>query len=106
MRKFRLILITVVTTAILISCLFAVYFLFTRHNNTTIAVVERTSSAAQTSQAPAKTDGASENPFLPQTDSTSAIEAPVLHALEILWRLFLAVVLSAILAFRPRKDVP
>jgi len=104
MRKFRLILISLLTAAILISCLFAVYFLYSRQNNTTLAVVEKNSDVVQTAQTPKS--GSSENPFLPQSDSTAAVESPVLHALEILWRLLLAVILSAILAFRPRKNVP
>jgi uncharacterized membrane protein YhiD involved in acid resistance len=109
MRNFRLVLISIVTTAILISSLFAVYFLYTRRDNPVMAVVERTNSAspaAQTGQTPAQPSG-SENPFMPTpTGTTTNVEATAIHALEILLRLFLAVVLAGILAFRPRKNAP
>jgi hypothetical protein len=49
--------------------------------------------------------GASDdNPFMPS--ATSAAESPVLHTAEIIGRLLLAVILSGILAFRPRQNVP
>ena len=105
MRKFRLILISIVTAAILLSSLVAVYFLFTRQNNTTIAIFETTNSqpSAQVKGSPAEN---SENPFLPAANTTNTVETPIINALDILWRLFLAVVLAAILAFRPRKNAP
>jgi uncharacterized membrane protein YhiD involved in acid resistance len=104
MRKFRLILISIVTAAILISSFFAFYFLFTRRTNTSIAVVE-TANTQQISQTPVKSAGG-ENPFIPSADTVQAVESPAVHALEILLRLFLAVVLSGVLAFRPRKNAP
>jgi uncharacterized membrane protein YhiD involved in acid resistance len=50
-----------------------------------------------------------ENPFLPQTSANNAPKDEILNGvgvLGIVWRLFVAVVLAAILAFRPRKNVP
>jgi len=105
MRKFRLVLILLATTAILITSLIAVYLLFTRRNNTAIAVIE-TANVKQVTPTPAASNGGSDNPFLPSTNQTNTVETPAIHALEILLRLFLAVVLSAILAFRPRKNAP
>ncbi|HEY8560549.1 MAG TPA: DUF4956 domain-containing protein [Pyrinomonadaceae bacterium] len=105
MRKFRLILISIVTTAILISSLFAVYLLYTRRPNTSIAVVEN-ANTQQLSQASGTPAGGGDNPFLPAASPGQTTESEVIHALEILWRLFLAVVLAGILAFRPRKNVP
>src|SRR5690349_18248975 len=103
MRKFRLVLILLVTTAILMTSLIAVYLLVTRRNYPTIAVVEP-AGVKQTSQTPAGSADGAENPLLPPTNTTNTVETPVIHALEILLRLFLAVVLAAILAFRPRKN--
>jgi uncharacterized membrane protein YhiD involved in acid resistance len=108
MRKFRLILVSIVTAAIVISCLFAVYFLYSRRTNTSIAVIEKSANmpqSAQTAQPTTKPAG-SDNPFIPSAETTAAVESQAVQALEILWRLFLAVVLSGILAFRPRKNVP
>jgi uncharacterized membrane protein YhiD involved in acid resistance len=105
MRKFRLILISILTAAILISSLFAVYFLYSRRTNTATAIGEG-GTAQQVTQTPSKSSAESENPFLPSANTTRAVESPTLHPLEILLRLFLAVVLSGILAFRPRKNVP
>ena len=105
MRKFRLVLILLVTTAILITSLIAVYLLLTRRNNTSFAVIE-TANVKQVKPTPASSAGGSDNPFLPAANSTNTVETDVIHALEILLRLFLAVVLSAVLAFRPRKNVP
>ena len=88
----------------MISCLFAVYFLLTRKN--TSASIPEGANTPQIAQSRAQTgDGGSENPFMPQPNSTGG-ESTAIHAFEILLRLFLAVVLSAILAFRPRKNVP
>ena len=105
MRKFRFVLISLVTTAILITSLIAVYLLFTRRSNTAIAVIE-TANVQQVTPTPAKAEGVSENPFMPPATTTNTVETPAIHALEILLRLFLAVVLSAVLAFRPRRNAP
>jgi len=105
MRKFRFVLISLVTTAILITSLIAVYLLFTRRSNTAIAVIE-TANVKQVTPTPAKAEGVSENPFMPPATTTNTVETPAIHALEILLRLFLAVVLSAVLAFRPRRNAP
>ncbi len=105
MRKFRLVLILLVTTAVLTTSLIAVYLLLTRRSNTAIAVIE-TANVNRVSPTPAPAAGGSENPFLPPTNTTNTVETPAIHALEILLRLFLAVILAAILAFRPRKNVP
>ena len=107
MRKFRFVLIGGVTIAILISITFAIYFLFNRQNNSANSTVRGNVNAAQTSEKPAKPAG-SDNPFLfgMDTSTEAAVESTAVHAFEILLRLFLAVALSAILAFRPRKNVP
>jgi len=50
---------------------------------------------------------ADENPFIPKQNSlASEVATPLISSLEIIGRLLLAVVLSGILAFRPRKNVP
>lgn len=63
--------------------------------------------SAQTSGTPTPGQG---NPFLDQIASTetrpSASDAPVLGSFQVIQRLLLAVLLSGILAFRPRKNVP
>jgi len=104
MKRLRLILVSVITTAILISCLFAVYFLYNQRNINASPIAGEQTNAAQPEKTTAKPDN-SENPFLAQMDSTVAPVIPI-SSLEIVWRLFLSVVLSAILAFRPRKNVP
>lgn len=104
MRRLRLILVSVITTAILISCLFAVYFLYNKHRINTLPIAGEQTNAAEPLKTTTKPDN-SENPFLAQMDSTDAPTMPI-NSLDIVWRLFLSVVLSAILAFRPRKNVP
>ena len=106
MKRLRLILISVITTAILISCLFAVYFLYNQRNKTAVPLASEQANISQPVNPAARTNN-SENPFVPQTES-SAATVPVLpvNALEIVLRLFLSVVLSGILAFRPRRNVP
>jgi uncharacterized membrane protein YhiD involved in acid resistance len=50
---------------------------------------------------------ADQNPFIPNSSTLAGeVAAPLLGSLEIIGRLLLAVVLSGILAFRPRKNVP
>jgi len=107
MTRLRLILVSVITTAILISCLFAVYFLYNQRNTNVSPIAgDQTNTAAQPAKTTAKTD-TSENPFLAQTDSTPSPSAPAhVNSLEIVWRLFLSVVLAAVLAFRPRRNAP
>jgi hypothetical protein len=104
MKTYRLILVGAVSFAILISVIFAIYFLSNRQNNAVAPVSRANVNAAQTPGKPA----ASDNPFLFGLDSSNqpAVESENIHALEILLRLFLSVVLSAILAFRPRKNAP
>lgn len=110
MKRLRLILISVITTAILISCLFAVYFLYNQRNKTVAPIANEQANAAQPVNQTAKSTNI-ENPFIPQaesTNTTTAATVPVLpvNALEIVLRLFCSVVLSGILAFRPRRNVP
>jgi uncharacterized membrane protein YhiD involved in acid resistance len=45
-----------------------------------------------------------ENPFMQAANST--VSSPIITTLEIFFRLLVAVILSGILAFRPRKNVP
>jgi uncharacterized membrane protein YhiD involved in acid resistance len=48
-----------------------------------------------------------QNPFVPkQSTLADSVTAPLLGSIEIIGRLLLAVILSGILAFRPRKNVP
>ena len=107
MKRLRLILVSVITTAILISCLFAVYFLYNQRNINASKVAGEQTNAAQPAGTTPKTDN-NENPFLAQMESTPSPTAPVtpINSLEIVLRLFLSVVLSAALAFRPRKNAP
>ena len=49
---------------------------------------------------------AGDNPFLPKESVAGDVAAPFLGSIEIIGRLLLAVILSGILAFRPRKNVP
>jgi len=106
MRKFRLILISVVTIALLIAATFAVYFLFNKRGNSSVS---ETPAANVQQTAPTPAPASVENPFLFGIDpqrAASTGEADTVGAFDILLRLFLAVVLAAILAFRPRKNVP
>jgi hypothetical protein len=69
------------------------------------------SGGASAQQAAAQPTAAanSENPFFPAVQTTAAPNEQVLNGvgvLGIVWRLFVAVGLAAILAFRPRKNVP
>lgn len=106
MRKFRLTLISIITVAILISATFAVYLFFNRQVQNTAANRAGNANAAQTAQ-PNENADANGNPFLFGLDTTSQTAASSeVNALEILLRFFLAVLLSAILAFRPRKNAP
>ena len=104
MKTYRLILVGAVSVAILISVSFAIYFLSNRQSSATAPVSRANVNTAQTSD---KTAG-SDNPFMFGLDSSkqATAESENIHALEILLRLFLSVVLSAILAFRPRKNAP
>src|SRR5690349_2760179 len=107
MKRLRLVLISVITTAILISCLFAVYFLYNQRDKTAAPIASEQANVSQPVNQGAKPSSV-ENPFMPQTESTTTTAAttvPVSHvnALEIVLRLFLSVILSGILAFRPRR---
>ncbi len=66
-------------------------------------------AASNTTVAASPQPAADENPFLAAMAQESAPPAPV-HWIEdllnIIFRLFLAVIFSGILAFRPRQDVP
>lgn len=106
MRKFRLILISVVTIAILIASTFAIYFFYNKRNNNSVNVNAGNANVERTAQ---KTEGQNDgNPFLPGLDpvTEARVESNAVHAFEILMRLFLSVILAAVLAFRPRKNVP
>jgi uncharacterized membrane protein YhiD involved in acid resistance len=107
MNRLRLILVSVITTAILISCLFAVYFLYDRRGINAPPIAGDQPNAAQTAKTTTKTENA-DNPFLVQMGSTPSQPLPLepVNSLEIVLRLFLSVVLSAILAFRPRRNAP
>jgi uncharacterized membrane protein YhiD involved in acid resistance len=107
MRKFRLVLISVVTVAILISATFAIYFFYNRQNSR-VAVTGAANTNVQQTVQPRENPAQSENPFTYGMDGTpaQAVDNTNIHAFHILLRLFLAVVLSGILAFRPRKNVP
>jgi len=89
----------------LISCLFAVYFLYTQRNKPVTPIASEQTNVSQPVK-PAASSGNSENPFLAQMESTPAAPTAPINSAEIVLRLFLSVVLSAILAFRPRRNVP
>jgi uncharacterized membrane protein YhiD involved in acid resistance len=95
----------VITTAILISCLFAVYFLYNKGNKTVSPTAAEQTNVSQPVKPTAKSD-INENPFMGQMESTTSVPLLPVNALEIVLRLFLSVVLSGILAFRPRRNVP
>jgi uncharacterized membrane protein YhiD involved in acid resistance len=111
MRNFRLVLISAVTIALLIAATFGVYFLYNKKTVNVIANDAGSSSNVQQTQ-PKSAPRGGENPFLFGMDqgggatTRAAGESEAVHAFDILLRLFLAVVLSAVLAFRPRKNVP
>ncbi len=106
MRKFRLTLISIITVAILISAAFAIYFLSNRQVNRNAKIGAGNANAAQTAPTN-ENSNVSGNPFLFGLDTNpQAAESSEVNALDILLRLFLAVLLSAILAFRPRKNAP
>ena len=64
------------------------------------AVAVGVSTATAAAQAPTPAD----HPFMQAANSTAA--GPITTTLEIFGRLLIAVILSGILAFRPRKNVP
>ncbi len=97
-------LIAGVTIAILFAVTFAIYLLYNRSNNSAAINGANNLNTARASQTTAPQ---SDNPFLPRADSQQqAVETPAVHAFDILLRLFIAVALSAALAFRPRKNAP
>lgn len=104
MRNLRLFLITAITIALLIAGIYAGSLLIKRINGGTIdsdpnrAAVERVNPAPQDAVV-------SENPFLPAINATTVPSSGV-NPIEIVFRLLVAVILAAILAFRPRKNVP
>lgn len=106
MRRFRLILIAVVTVSILIAASFGIYLLYNKQKNT-VAGGAGNANVARTSPTPAQPDSGG-NPFLfgLDTPAQAAVESETVQAFEILLRLFVAVGLAAVLAFRPRKNVP
>jgi hypothetical protein len=109
MNKKGLTLITVITFAVIISGFFAGY-LFLHFGKLPALVAPGQSSEPTNSKPTAVNKLQDENPFLAQTKSSetdpTAIESTAIRSFEIVWRLFLAVILSAILAFRPRKNIP
>lgn len=108
MRRFRLTLVAGVTIAILFAITFAIYLFYNRSNNPAAINGIGNSNTAQALQTRTPAPQ-SDNPFLIGMDSpqqAQAIDTPAVHAFDILLRLFIAVALSAILAFRPRKNAP
>lgn len=106
MRKFRLTLVAGVTIAVLFALTFAIYFFVKRTSNNALNGGAGNSNTAQAAQSRTPAPQ-SDNPFLPSTNSSvQAVETEAVHAFDILLRLFVAVALSALLAFRPRKNAP
>src|SRR5687767_2403008 len=106
MKQFRLMLVAGLTIAILFAITFAIYFLYNRTNNPAVinGAVNSNTAPANQMRTPAPQ---SDNPFLIGMNSPGQVsETPAVHALDILLRLFVSVVLAAILAFRPRKNAP
>lgn len=103
MNKARAIALSVVFGALI---LVAGVFLF---NERAAVVSERQPPAERSTSVPAVTN---DNPLMPQTagrtpsSAESEVENWGANSISIISRLLLAVILSGILAFRPRKNVP
>lgn len=112
MRKNRFaVILSIVAIVAVLS--FAAGYLFTKGKNFPVTDTAAVSSQSQTpgqpspQASPAQTNG--EIPFMPGVFATEASESHltlVERILNIFFRLLLAVVLSAALAFRPRRNVP
>src|SRR5689334_19346349 len=111
MKRLRLILMFGITVALLIAGIYAGIF-WLEHTKSSKAGIagEQLSAeqkpAAEQAQTPdSNKQVQNENPLLSGLETTS-VESTSVKALETVFRLFLAVILAAILAFRPRKNVP
>lgn len=109
MKKTQLIIIIGVVSAFVLTGIVALslaLYYFGFQTNTSNVANSNTASVANTKTT--ATPATDDIPFIPKTSSTgtSTIKEEIVTAWEILLRLFLAVVLSTILAFRPRKNVP
>jgi len=101
MRKLRLFLITVLTITVLIAGIYAGSLYIEHLNGGAVTNVETHNTVTAQSNS-----GVNENnPLLPESVS-NIITTPGIKPFEIVFRLIVAVILAAILAFRPRKNVP
>jgi len=100
MRNSKIIALTVIFGAII---LVAAVFLLKDKNSV---------DAPRATSANTNSTAAGDNPFFPSTTARPAAAEPAVvenwaeSSIDILGKLLLAVILSGILAFRPRKDVP
>lgn len=101
MRKLRLFLITVISIAVLIAGIYAGSLFIKRLNGGATA----TDANISTTQAQSNSGVKDENPFIPDSVQ-NVVASPHIMPVEIVFRLIVAVILAAILAFRPRKNVP
>ena len=102
MKGARAIALVIIFGAIIIA---AAAFLFTDRNSGTVAPANSAANASRRN----------DNPLTPENEDRTAAAAPVEHPVAANWlenslgvfgKLLLAVMLSGVLAFRPRKDVP
>ncbi|HEX8249274.1 MAG TPA: DUF4956 domain-containing protein [Pyrinomonadaceae bacterium] len=107
MNKTKTIIVSAAIAAFLLLCLAAGALLMIRGYST--PVNSATASNSNTASATAPTPAAGEIPILPEVfgaqqpaNANSSVDVGVL---QIILRLIIAVILSAILAFRPRKNV-
>lgn len=110
MRNTKLINISGVIAIIVLIVLTVGYLLNSQWKAVKPAASVQTSQAKTGASSAAETQD-SGNPFLDlQTSGENSvlaqIEEPALHGLEIIIRLTVAVLLAALLAFRPRKNIP
>lgn len=88
--------------------LLAGYFFLNRQNPSEIAAASP-APASQTSPQASASPAATEIPFFSQameSGETTTGVIPETHVLQIIFRLFLALIFSAALAFRPRRNIP
>ncbi|MBS1793911.1 MAG: DUF4956 domain-containing protein [Acidobacteria bacterium] len=108
MRNLRITLIVIISAATLIAAGYAVIYLAS--HSTLAGPTKPTAPVSTETGQPASENrptvqNPTDNPFLSGIE-TNRIESTALKSFEIVVRLFLAVLLSGILAFRPRKNVP